>query len=90
MLVSCSGACPPWTVYSSASGECQCGDGLFGVVHCDRVNPPVYTSLLTGMCAVFGNRVQVQLPLQVCGCCITSLDHILLGSWYVQVICNMR
>ena len=35
MLLSCSGACPPWTVFSSSSGECQCGDGLYGVVYCD-------------------------------------------------------
>ena len=41
LLVSCSEACPPWTVYSSASGECQCGDGLHGVVHCDRANKQI-------------------------------------------------
>ena len=41
LLVSCSGACPPWTVFSSPSGECQCGDGLHGVVHCDRANKQI-------------------------------------------------
>ena len=48
ILVSCSGACPPWTVYSSASGECQCGDSLHGVVHCDRDNKTI--SLLKCYC----------------------------------------
>ena len=46
--VSCSGACPPWTVYNSASGECQCGDGLHGIVHCDRQNKRI--SLLKCYC----------------------------------------
>ena len=48
ILVSCSGACPPWTVYSSASGECQCGEGLHGVVRCDRDNKRI--SLLKCYC----------------------------------------
>ena len=48
LLVSCSGACPPWTVFSSPSGECQCGDGLYGVVHCDRDNKRI--SLLKCYC----------------------------------------
>ena len=48
LLVSCSEACPPWTVYSSASGECQCGDSLRGVVHCDRDNKRI--SLLQCYC----------------------------------------
>ena len=48
ILVSCSGACPPWTVYSSASGECQCRDSLHGVVHCDRDNKTI--SLLKCYC----------------------------------------
>ena len=48
ILVSCSGACPPWTVYSSASGDCECGDALHGVVHCDRDNKRI--SLLKCYC----------------------------------------
>ena len=48
ILVNCSGACPPWTVYSSASGECQCGDVLHDVVHCDRDNKRI--SLLKCYC----------------------------------------
>ena len=35
MLVDFSVACPPWTVYNTTSGECQCGDHLSGVVKCD-------------------------------------------------------
>ena len=45
---SCSGACPPWTVCNSASGECQCGDTLHGVVHCERENKRI--SLLKCYC----------------------------------------
>ena len=48
IFVSCSGACPPWTVSSSASGECQCGDALHGVVYCDRDNKRI--SLLKCYC----------------------------------------
>ena len=30
-----SEACPPWTIYNSSSGQCQCGRNLKGMVHCD-------------------------------------------------------
>ena len=54
LLVSCSEACPPWTVYSSASGECQCGDSLRGVVHCDRDNKRI--SLLQCYCMSYNRN----------------------------------
>ena len=66
ILVSCSGACPPWTVYSSASGECQCGDALHGVVYCDRDNKRI--SLLKCYCMSynrdFNTTVVAQWALQ--------------------------
>ena len=40
--------CPPWTVFSSSSGECQCRNGLDGVVHCDRDSKQI--SLLLCYC----------------------------------------
>ena len=48
MTVSCGGACPPWTVNSSSSGECQCGENLEDVVYCDSDSKKI--SLLQCYC----------------------------------------
>ena len=54
MLVSCSRACPPWTVFSSSSGECQCGDGVYGVIYCDS-DFKIIISLLQCYCMSYNS-----------------------------------
>ena len=70
--MSCSGACPPWTVYSSASGDCQCGDTLHGVVHCDRGNK---ISLLRCYCMSYNRDFNTTLVVPCNAMCKRKHDY---------------
>ena len=61
MSVSCSGTCPPWTVFSNSSGECQCGDGLdiAGVVHCDRDSMKISPYCNATACLITGTSTSL-------------------------------
>ena len=83
ILVSCSGACPPWTVDSSASGECQCGDSLHGVVHCDRDNKRI--SLLKCYCMSY-NR---DFNTTVVGPCIAMCRGMGAGRYVSYSVLNV-
>ena len=69
ILVVSSLACPPWT-YSNSDGECQCGNSLEGVVHCDSVTLNV--SVLSCNCMTLNksNKTVVGKCLAMC-----KVDH---------------
>ena len=81
MLVNYTGACQQlWTLHSNASdGECQCGDRLNGVVHCDSDSN--HLSLLQCYCMSY-NR---DFNTTVVGMCNALCDRegVFYGSYNV-------
>ena len=59
LLVVFTKGCPPWTIYNNSSGQCQCGNSLGGVVHCNRETLKV--SVLHCYCMTYNRQTNVTL-----------------------------
>ena len=57
MTASCSGACPLWFRHNKSTGQCECGDNLGGLVHCDKQTKRV--SVLFCYCMTYSEKMDI-------------------------------
>ena len=66
-------ACPPWTLHSNITGQCQCGNSLRGIVHCD--NETLKVSVLYCYCMTYNDKMNQTLIAQCLFMCSISHDQ---------------
>ena len=54
VMIGICAACPPWTVYNDETGQCDCGNDLRGIVHCNAETKSV--SVLTCFCMTYNSK----------------------------------